>query len=597
MKLLTRKLFIDMASICTSFVWVLAFLVLMLGVNNEVIAGEPIPEKLVVLTFDDSAKSHFTVVRPILQRYGFGATFFITEGFDFKDNKKDYMTWDEIAQLHKDGFEIGNHTRDHLGINDKNVDKLAEQLDGINKRCQENGIPKPVSFAWPGNSLSKAALDKLGDEGILFARRGGAPEYPYDHGRGFAYEPNLDHPLLLPSAGDARPNWELSDFVRAVQQAKFGRIAVLQFHGAPDTAHSWVNTPQERFELYMNYLASEGYKVIAVRDLQKYVDPKVKPKDPFGVIEDRKAILAESRDYENFRRPTNDEDLKFWLANMMYDHSFTSVEASAALGMSSEEVKAAMQRLKVDRKVELPADKVRVLPYPGGRHPRTGFREGAIRPQRESKLSLFAPWDTKSYAVVDVPEAVWWMQEDRRELLYLAHTHVKTTWDLKNQPVAKAEWQRTENGWKVMRTLPNKVEFGCEAIAKERDLELQLWITNNTDKTLRGLVVQNCVMLAQLAEFDQLSSENKLISNPFVAGFNAAKNRWIITGWQQCVRPWANPPCPCIHSDPQFPDCEPGATERLRGVVTFYEGTDVQSEFARLEKLLEARISTGAARE
>ncbi len=199
----------------------------------------------------------------------------------------------------------------------------------------------------------------------------------------------------------------------------------------PDTAHSWVNTPQERFELYMNYLASEGYKVIAVRDLQKYVDPKVKPKDPFGVIEDRKAILAESRDYENFRRPTNDEDLKFWLANMMYDHSFTSVEASAALGMSSEEVKAAMQRLKVDRKVELPADKVRVLPYPGGRHPRTGFREGAIRPQRESKLSLFAPWDTKSYAVVDVPEAVWWMQEDRRELLYLAHTHVKTTWDLK----------------------------------------------------------------------------------------------------------------------------------------------------------------------
>ncbi len=148
-----------------------------------------------------------------------------------------------------------------------------------------------------------------------------------------------------------------------------------------------------------------------------------------------------------------------------------------------------------------------------------------------------------------------------------------------------------------MRTLPNKVEFGCEAIAKERDLELQLWITNNTDKTLRGLVVQNCVMLAQLAEFDQLSSENKLISNPFVAGFNAAKNRWIITGWQQCVRPWANPPCPCIHSDPQFPDCEPGATERLRGVVTFYEGTDVQSEFARLEKLLEARISTGAARE
>lgn len=69
---------------------------------------KPIPDKLVVLTFDDSAKSHFTVVRPLLKRHGFGGTFFVTKGFDFPDNKKDYMTWKEISQLHKDGFEIGN---------------------------------------------------------------------------------------------------------------------------------------------------------------------------------------------------------------------------------------------------------------------------------------------------------------------------------------------------------------------------------------------------------------------------------------------------------------------------------------------------------
>ncbi len=54
-------------------------------------------------------------VIPILKKYGFGATFFVTEGFDFTDNKTDYMTWEEISQLHRDGFEIGNHTRDHLG--------------------------------------------------------------------------------------------------------------------------------------------------------------------------------------------------------------------------------------------------------------------------------------------------------------------------------------------------------------------------------------------------------------------------------------------------------------------------------------------------
>src|SRR5262245_29524928 len=71
---------------------------------------EPIPDRLVVLTFDDAVKSHYTVARPILLKYRFGATFFVTEGWDFGTNKKDYMTWEEIAQLHKDGFEIGNHT-------------------------------------------------------------------------------------------------------------------------------------------------------------------------------------------------------------------------------------------------------------------------------------------------------------------------------------------------------------------------------------------------------------------------------------------------------------------------------------------------------
>src|SRR5881397_2575263 len=79
-------------------------------------ALEPVPNPLVVLTFDDSVASHYSVVRPILKRYGFGATFFITEGFSFRTNKQDYMTWEQIRELHQEGFEIGNHTRDHLGV-------------------------------------------------------------------------------------------------------------------------------------------------------------------------------------------------------------------------------------------------------------------------------------------------------------------------------------------------------------------------------------------------------------------------------------------------------------------------------------------------
>jgi peptidoglycan/xylan/chitin deacetylase (PgdA/CDA1 family) len=218
---------------------------------TPVLPRDPIPDRLVVLTFDDASKSHYTVARPLLKKYGFGATFFVTEGFDFPTNKRDYMTWEEIAQLHKDGFEIGNHTRDHKGVTRDTVRDLAAQLRGINVQCQKHGIPVPVSFAYPGNAIERNALPALQDLGIQFARRGGGPEYPYKEGNGFADEPGLDHPLLIPSAGDARPGWTLADFKRAVGQARNGKVSVIQFHGVPDTAHDWVTTSRKQFEEYM----------------------------------------------------------------------------------------------------------------------------------------------------------------------------------------------------------------------------------------------------------------------------------------------------------------------------------------------------------
>src|SRR3954451_8704427 len=153
-----------------------SLLVLLLAALPAV-ARDPIPDKLVVLTFDDASKSHYTVARPLLTRHKFGATFFVTEGWDFATNQKDYMTWEEIRQLHKDGFEVGNHTIGHQAVTDRTVGDLPAQVKAINARCKEHGIPPPVSFAYPGNAITKDALPVLKDLGIKFARRGGAPEH------------------------------------------------------------------------------------------------------------------------------------------------------------------------------------------------------------------------------------------------------------------------------------------------------------------------------------------------------------------------------------------------------------------------------------
>jgi len=264
--------------------------VLMFGLQSPLArALEPVPDRLVVLTFDDSVASQHSVVRPILKRYGFGATFFITEGFSFRTNKQDYMTWEQIKELHEDGFEVGNHTRDHLAVSDRTLGQLREQLEAINARCAEHGIARPVSFGYPGNAITSAALPILEGLGIRFARRGGAPEHPYEWGRGFAFEPGADHPLLIPSAGDARPDWTLDDFRQAADQARAGRIAVLQFHGVPDGEHPWVHTRPERFEEFMRYLHTNAFKAIAMRDLARYVDPEKAPAHPLAIIEERKA--------------------------------------------------------------------------------------------------------------------------------------------------------------------------------------------------------------------------------------------------------------------------------------------------------------------
>lgn len=252
-----------------------------------------VPDRTVVLTFDDSVVSHFTVVRPLLKELGFGATFFITEGFSFRTNKSDYMTWEQIAALHREGFEIGNHTRDHLGVSADTLGRLREQVEAINARCVEHGIPRPVSFGWPGNAIHLGALPILKELGIRFARRGGAPEHPYDWGRGFAFEPGHDHPLLIPSAGDARPDWTLTDFRRAADQARDGRVAVLQFHGVPDRDHPWVHTDPARFREYMQYLKTNAFRVIALRDLEALVGSVPEPADPMAVIQRRQAARKE----------------------------------------------------------------------------------------------------------------------------------------------------------------------------------------------------------------------------------------------------------------------------------------------------------------
>ncbi len=234
---------------------------------------EPIPDKLVVLTFDDGCKSQATFVAPLLSQYGFGATFYITEGLGFLTNKEAYMTWEEVRGLHEAGFEIGNHTRYHRNVTQQSAEELQADLQHIDARCAEYGISRPTTFCYPGYSHGEAAVEVIASHGFHFARRGVAPEFPYngEGGRGPAYNPNQHHPLLIPTTGASGPNWDFDDFTWALSQATDGNIPILTFHGVPDIEHPWVHTAPEMFETYMAYLADNGYTAIALCSLSNYI--------------------------------------------------------------------------------------------------------------------------------------------------------------------------------------------------------------------------------------------------------------------------------------------------------------------------------------
>ena len=228
-------------------------------------------------------------------------------------------------------------------------------------------------------------------------------------------------------------------------------------------------------------------------------------------------------------------------------------------------------------------DPLRVRPYPGGRHPRVGFRDGAIRPQRETKASVFAPWADGGYAVADVPEAVWFEPAGKPELLYLAHTHVPTVWDRRQTALEPLEWTRHEDGSLTLtRTLPNQVTLNSKVIPGKAGVRMEFRVANGSGEKLTGLRVQMCVMLAGLAGFESRTNANKVFAAPFAACQDATGKRWVVVGWERCGRAWGNPPCPCLHADPVVEDCPPGQSRSVRGWLSFYEGTDIDAELKRL---------------
>lgn len=234
------------------------------------IIKKPIPERLVVVTFDDGCASHATIAAPILKKHGFGGTFYVSDAYLFRERKDWYMTWRQIRTMSEQGFEIGNHTRGHGMLSLTDVGGLQAYVWTLEDEMIANRIPRSTTFCWPFYIVNPKFYSLLGSWGYTFARGG--------YGR--VYRPAVDNPFDVPSFAVGGVGMTMEGFISAVQQATAGRVVVLTFHGVPDMEHPPVGTDPDLFEDMVEYLKENKYRVIAMRDLAEYVDVEKAAKLP-----------------------------------------------------------------------------------------------------------------------------------------------------------------------------------------------------------------------------------------------------------------------------------------------------------------------------
>jgi peptidoglycan/xylan/chitin deacetylase (PgdA/CDA1 family) len=138
--------------------------------------GTPIPERSIVLTFDDGYADFHHHALPSLETYGFTATVFVTTGWledagaEAAGEPLDRMlTWAQVREVAGAGVEIGAHSHSHAQLDQIPDSALREELQH-SKALLESGIGRSVhSLAYPFGYSSRRVRDQVASSGYRYA--------------------------------------------------------------------------------------------------------------------------------------------------------------------------------------------------------------------------------------------------------------------------------------------------------------------------------------------------------------------------------------------------------------------------------------------
>ena len=161
-----------------------------------------LPEKPIILTFDDGYESNYTELLPILEERGLKATIFMVTNSIGKDN---YLTWQQLKDLEKRGIEIGSHTANHLPLTEMSLDEARDEVKLSKLLMEWNGMKTLYTLSYPNGKYTTDLEQMLKEEEYLAAVTGDAGLNTFDTDPYQLQRINIPHPIF----GLAEFKWRL----------------------------------------------------------------------------------------------------------------------------------------------------------------------------------------------------------------------------------------------------------------------------------------------------------------------------------------------------------------------------------------------------
>lgn len=124
--------------------------------NDYLNNGSPLPEKPVLITFDDGYRDNYENAFPILKKYDMTATIFLVS--DFMDRFDNYLTWAQVQEMSESGIYMGVHTLSHFELTGLSDTDLDQQLEGGKLAIEWKTLKFAEYIAYPCGSYNDKVL-------------------------------------------------------------------------------------------------------------------------------------------------------------------------------------------------------------------------------------------------------------------------------------------------------------------------------------------------------------------------------------------------------------------------------------------------------